>query len=103
MPKVFVIQEPIPNKHAWVPDLSLLSGYGSIHYLLDKIDKPWKDPEAAREKVKHRLEIEEPIWAQDYLCWPNAGDIVSVYVTCDACLHFHLLRTTPPLMVWFWD
>lgn len=81
LPRVFVIQQPKPNRNNWVPNLEPATQFGAIHYLFNGQERPADDPDAALDDVIAMLEREEYQPDVDYILWPNTGDPIGVYAT----------------------
>lgn len=75
---VYFFQQPVPNGKGWVPNLSPALPYGAFHFIFDSADRPYADAGEAQTKLESRLRKFNP--DEDYLCWPNAGDMFSVYM-----------------------
>lgn len=79
MAKVYIIQRPIPNNAGWTPDLQPASQYGAIEFIFDSEDRVYADPVAAKRKLLSKLRDFNS--EEDYLCWCNAGDPASLWLT----------------------
>lgn len=72
MSRVFITQQPRPNKLGWTPNLSRAAGYGNFVYIFEAEDKPWANPNASVDKAIAVLSEFNP--DTDYLLYPNSGD-----------------------------
>jgi hypothetical protein len=70
--RVFVTQQPRPNKQGWTPNLTPATKYGAIHYVFAGGDRPYSDPDGAIFQATEALADFDP--RKDYLLWPNTGD-----------------------------
>jgi hypothetical protein len=75
---VFFFQQPIPNGHGWVPDLSPAAPFGDFSFVFDVEDRPSKTPQPLLKKAKEALANFDH--RTDYVCWCNSGDVSSIYV-----------------------
>jgi len=75
---VFFFQQPVPNHHNWIPDLSPAHPYGQLAFIFGIDDQPSRTPAALREVAVQKLSAFDP--KVDFLCWCNAGDIFSIYL-----------------------
>jgi hypothetical protein len=78
MSRVYVIQQPRPDKRGWEPDLSSASDFGAIHFIFDSADRPSTDVAWAERKARHKLQEFDP--AADYILWPGIGDPLAVSI-----------------------
>jgi len=75
---VFFFQQPVPNVHNWIPDLSPAHPYGQLSFIFGIDDQPSRTPAASRTAALEKLAGFNP--KEDYLCWCNSGDIFSIYL-----------------------
>lgn len=75
--RVFVTQQPKPNKANWTPNLSPATNYGAIHFIFSGGDRPASDPVAAMFIASEALEDFNP--DRDYVLWPNGVDPFSIW------------------------
>lgn len=72
MRRVFVTQQPRPNRSGWVPNLESASKFGAIHYVFSASDHPTHDTIDGVFLAAGTLNDFNP--EQDYILWPNTGD-----------------------------
>lgn len=75
---VFFFQQPVPNSHGWIPDLSPAAPYGELQFIFGIDEHPSKTPASLQLEAEERLKDFDP--QRDYLCWCNSGDIFSIYI-----------------------
>ena len=78
MGRVFITQQPRPNRVNWMPNLSPASGYGQFVFVFGSDDVPWTDPDGAFDKANAVLKDFNP--DEDYILWPNSGDPAACWV-----------------------
>ena len=70
--RVFITQQPRPNKQDWTPNFTPATRYGTLFYIFSASDRPSMDPDGAIFQAAEALEDFNPLC--DYLLWPNSGD-----------------------------
>ena len=78
MSRVFITQQPRPNKVNWVPNLTPALGYGTIHFVFGPEDKPYAAPQWAMDHAQVALRDFDP--DEDYILYPNSGDPAAMWV-----------------------
>ena len=86
MGRVFVTQQPRPNRANWTPNLSPALPYGHFIYVFAGEDKPWCNPEWAMEHAQTVLHDFNP--DEDYILWPNSGDPAACWIIIAALARF---------------
>lgn len=74
--RVFITQQPRPNRQGWAPNLTPASQYGPLHYVFQGSDRPSSDPDGAIFQAAEVLSDFDPL--RDYLLWPNSGDPAAI-------------------------
>lgn len=77
MSRVFITQQPVPNRLNWVPNLEPAAKYGEFVYIYQGAEKPWTDPAGAMDQASQILKNFNP--EEDYILWPNTGDPAGVW------------------------
>jgi hypothetical protein len=75
---VYVTQQPIPNRHNWIPDLSPAAKYGAIKYVFPSDCQIFQNTIKAVEIARDVLANFNP--KEDFICWPTCGDPASLYI-----------------------
>jgi hypothetical protein len=78
MGRVFITQQPKPNKANWMPNLSPAMPYGHFIFVFGANEQPWTDPDGAMEKAQVALRDFDP--DEDYVLWPNSGDPAACWI-----------------------
>ena len=77
---VFVIQQPVPNRHNWVPDLTPATEFGILKFIFNGGDNVYALPGPMMKKAQSILKDFDPEY--DYLLWPNSGDPAALWTVC---------------------
>lgn len=75
---VYVSQQPVPNKHQWVPDLSSATQYGPLNFVFSGGEQPYMYPQRSLDHAADTLRNFDP--DIDFLLCPNVGDPASIWV-----------------------
>lgn len=78
MGRVFITQQPRPNRQNWMPNLSPAMPYGHFIYVFKGDDKPWCNPESSVEHAQEILRDFDP--DDDYILYPNSGDPAAMWI-----------------------
>lgn len=74
---VYVSQQPVPNRHQWVPNLEPATKYGALKFIFQGEDQPYMKPQKSLAQAKEILKDFDS--DQDYLLWPNTGDPAAMW------------------------
>jgi hypothetical protein len=96
MGRVFITQQPTPNKSNWTPNLEPALRYGAIHFVFGGGDRPYTDPDGAFEHATETLKDFDP--NEDYLLWPSAGDPAATWAVMLA-----ISRIASKVRVLYWE
>lgn len=77
---VYVVQQPVPNQHGWVPDLTPATEFGAIKYIFDGGENVYALPGPMMKKAQSILRDFDP--ENDYILWTNMGDPAALWTTC---------------------
>lgn len=79
---VYVVQQPVPNRKNWVPDLTPANEFGAIEYVFKSDDNVYALPGPMMKKAQKIFKDFDP--NNDYLLWPNTGDPAALWTCCFA-------------------
>lgn len=79
---VYVIQQPVPNRRNWTPDLTPATEFGAIKYIFSGSDHVYALPDSMMKKAQEALKNFHS--ENDYLLWPNTGDPAALWTACFA-------------------
>ena len=83
---VYVSQQPILNRHNWMPNLEPATKYGQLKYIFQGDAQPYQTPQRS---LAHAIDILQDFKPkQDHLLWPNTGDPTAMWC---AILAFQVL------------
>jgi hypothetical protein len=72
VPRVFITQQPAPNRSGWTPNLTPAAKYGALEFVFASEDKPFLDTTRALVVARAALLDFDP--ERDFVLWPNTGD-----------------------------
>lgn len=96
MSRVFITQQPVPNRNNWTPNLEPAIKYGAIHYVFAGGDRPYTDPDGAIEHATKELKDFDP--DKDYILWPSTGDPAATWAVMLA-----IARIVSKVRVLYWE
>lgn len=97
-PRVFVTQEPRPNRQGWTPNLQPAEKFGTLVNVFDQNEMPSFGPDSAVFKAAEILDTFDP--QRDFLLSPaNAGD-PAAFFTCALILSRKAKINQIRLLVW---
>lgn len=70
--RVYITQQPVPNRSGWMPNLTSAEKYGALEYVFEPEDYPYLKPKAAMAQAARSLRDFNQF--DDYILWPNTGD-----------------------------
>lgn len=98
MAKVYITQHPRPNRNNWSPDFSSAFKYGGVDFIFTADENPCEKIKQSIKVAVEKLKKFNP--DEDYVCWPNTGDPVSLYITIQVLTTVYGFNTIKYL---FWN
>jgi len=86
MSRVFISQQPRPNKNNWMPNLSPAMAFGRFIFVFGGDEQPWCTPDNSMEHAQQLLKDFDP--EEDYVLWPNSGDPMAIWIIVAALARF---------------
>lgn len=96
--RVFVTQQPRPNRHNWVPNLESATQYGRLEYVFSGSESAYCDPDGAFSKALQRLQTFRP--DLDYILWPSSGDPATTWAVM---LALSRLAQVSHIRILYWE
>ena len=95
--RVFITQQPKPNRAGWTPNLSPAAQFGALIPVFAGGEQAYCDPGWAQDRAAAVLMDFNP--EEDFILWPNTGDPIAAW----ACMFALARKGFPFINILNWE